>query len=91
MISRLFLLKNGTLFISQGRNVITSISRNFSNTNMNCTSKQPLASPLSMQDHYIVAYHVMNHRVAIEIGGANSVLGANYTVTTPFFKPLLIF
>jgi hypothetical protein len=23
--------------------------------------------------------------------GANSVLGANYTVTTPFFKPLLIF
>jgi hypothetical protein len=27
----------------------------------------------------------------IEEWGANSVLGANYTVTTPFFKPLLIF
>ena len=26
-----------------------------------------------------------------DIMGANSVLGANYTVTTPFFKPLLIF
>jgi hypothetical protein len=23
--------------------------------------------------------------------GANEVIGANYTVTTPFFKPLLIF
>ena len=35
--SRLFLLKSGTLSISQGRNHITSTSRIFSNTNVNCT------------------------------------------------------
>jgi hypothetical protein len=27
----------------------------------------------------------------ITITGANEVIGANYTVTTPFYKPLLIF
>jgi hypothetical protein len=27
----------------------------------------------------------------IELAGANEVIGANYTVSTPFLKPLLIF
>ena len=78
VIKEVFLLKSGILSISQGRDQITSTSKEFFNYKCDMYLKQPT------QDHR--AYCNANHRLAIEIGQWSTIPISRDNVVCHFFS-----
>jgi hypothetical protein len=73
MISRRpFLLKDGTLFISRGRNYITSTSRNFSNMNVTWHTWSNHWHHHNVRS--FVPYCTTSHRLVTEIGQWSTII-----------------